>query len=68
MKVDTKGNLYCTGPGGVWIFSQDGKHLGTIQPTEKPANCGWGGNDGRTLFMTARTGLYSIKLNIPGIK
>jgi len=68
MKVDTKGNLYCTGPGGVWIFSQDGKHLGTIQPTEKPANCGWGGNDGRTLFMTARTGLYSIRLNIPGVR
>lgn len=68
MKVDTKGNLYCTGPGGVWIFSPDGKHLGTIQPTEKPANCGWGGTDGRTLFMTARTGLYSIRLSIPGVR
>jgi len=68
MKVDTKGNLYCTGPGGVWIFSADGKHLGTIQPPEVPANVGWGDADGKTLYMTARTGLYRIKLSIAGIR
>ncbi len=68
MKVDSKGNLYCTGPGGVWIFSPQGKHLGTIQPPEVPANCGWGDSDGKTLYMTARTGLYRIKLNIVGIR
>jgi gluconolactonase len=68
MKVDVKGNLYCTGPGGVWIFSPDGKHLGTIQPPEVPANCAWGDADGKTLYMTARTGLYRIKLGIAGIR
>ena len=68
MKIDKNGNLYCTGPGGVWIFSPAGKHLGTIQPPETPANCHWGDKDGKTLYMTARTGLYRIKLNATGIR
>ncbi len=68
MKVDVKGNLYCTGPGGVWVFSPEGKHLGTIQPPETPANCAFGDADGQTLYITARTGLYRIKLSIPGIR
>jgi gluconolactonase len=67
MKVDTKGNVYCTGPGGVWIFSPHGKHLGTIQPPEVPANCAFGDKDGKTLYITARTGLYRIRLNVAGI-
>lgn len=62
MKVDRKGNLFVTGPGGIWIFSPDGKALGRIKPAEVPANCGFGGKDGKTLFMTARTGLYSVKV------
>jgi gluconolactonase len=65
MKVDAKGNLYCAGPGGVWVFSPDGKHLGTIKPPETPANCNWG-DDGKTLYITARTGLYRIKLATQG--
>ena len=65
LKVDQQGNVYATGPGGVWIFAPDGKHLGTIKPTEVPANCGWG-DDGKTLYMTARTGLYRIKLAAAG--
>jgi gluconolactonase len=68
MKVDTRGNLYCTGPGGVWVFSPQGKHLGTIAPPETPANCAWGDADGKTLYITARTGLYRVKLNIEGIR
>jgi gluconolactonase len=68
LKVDQKGNVYATGPGGVWIFAPDGKHLGTIQPPEVPANCAFGDADGKTLYMTARTGLYRIKLNIAGIR
>jgi gluconolactonase len=68
MKVDQKGNLYCTGPGGIWIFSPAGKHLGTIQPPETPANLAWGDADGKTLYITARTGLYRIVLQIPGIR
>ncbi len=65
LKLDTAGNLYCTGPGGVWIFSSAGAHLGTIQPSEVPANVAWG-DDGHTLYMTARTGLYRIKLLAQG--
>ncbi len=65
MKVDSLGNVYGTGPGGVWVFSPDGKHLGTIKPPETPANCGWG-DDGKTLYITARTGLYRIKLAVAG--
>jgi gluconolactonase len=67
LKVDSAGNVYATGPGGVWVFSPDGKHLGTIKPAEVPANCGWG-DDGKSLYMTARTGLYRIKLAAAGQK
>ncbi len=68
MKVDQKGNVYATGPGGVWIFSPSGKHLGTIKPPEVPANCNWGDADGKTLYMTARTGVYRVRLKIPGVR
>jgi gluconolactonase len=66
LKVDTKGNVFATGPGGVWVFSSSGKHLGTIKPAEVPANCAWG-DDGKSLYMTARTGLYRIRLNTSGV-
>ncbi len=65
MKVDAKGNVYATGPGGIWVFSPAGKHLGTIKPPETPANCNWG-DDGKSLYITARTGLYRIRLLVPG--
>jgi gluconolactonase len=68
LKVDTQGNIYATGPGGVWVFAPDGKHLGTIKPAEVPANCHWGDADGKTLYMAARTGFYRVRLNIPGIR
>jgi gluconolactonase len=68
MKVDQRGNVYATGPGGVWIFSPSGKHLGTIKPPEVPANCNWGDADGKTLYMTARTGVYRVRLKIPGVR
>lgn len=67
MKVDERGNLYCTGPGGVWIFAPDGKHLGTIVLPETPANVGWGGADGKTLFITARTSVYRIQMQVRGV-
>jgi gluconolactonase len=60
LKVDARGNVYTTGPGGVWVLSSEGKHLGTIAPPEVPANCGWG-EDGKTLYMTAATGIYRIR-------
>lgn len=68
LKVDKLGNIWATGPGGVWIFSPEGKHLGTVAPTEVPANCHWGGEDGKTLYMTARKGLYRITTNVEGIR
>ena len=68
MKLDTKGNLYCTGPGGIWVFSPQGKHRGTIHPPEIPANLHWGDADAMTLYITARTGLYRVKLNVKGIR
>lgn len=67
MKVDTSGNLYVTGAGGVWVISPGAEHLGTIVFPELPANVAFGGGDYRTLFVTARTGLYSVRVNIAGI-
>ena len=65
MKVDLAGNVFATGPGGIWVLSPDGNHLGTISPTEAPANLAWG-DDGRTLYITARTGIYRIRLTTEG--
>src|SRR6185503_18743011 len=66
VKVDLRGNVYVSGPGGLWILSPEGKHLGTIVGPEHRHNLAWGDDDGRTLFVTAQTGLYRIRLNIPG--
>ncbi len=66
MAIDSNGNLFATGPGGVWVIAPDGTHLGSIQPDEPPANAGWG-DDGNTLYMTGRTGLYRITLNTGGV-
>ncbi len=66
MKIDLKGNIYSAGPGGVWIFSPQGKHLGTIRLPERMGNVAWGGPGYRTLYMCADTSIYSIRLRIPG--
>ena len=68
LKVDELGNLYVSGPGGLWILSPEGRHLGTLHMPELPANFAWGDEDGRTLYLTARTGLYRLKLKVPGIR
>jgi gluconolactonase len=68
VKVDVLGNLYVSGPGGLWILSPEGRHLGTIIGPEHPHNLAWGGEDGRTLYLTAQTGLYRVRLNIPGLR
>ena len=67
MKVDQRGNLYSAGPGGVWIFSPSGKHLGTILFPEKVANVAWGGPDYKTLYVAASSSIYRISLEIPGV-
>jgi gluconolactonase len=68
MKVDKQGNIYAAGPGGVWVITPEGKHLGTIRPPENPANLAWGDADAKTLYFTAVTGLYRLRVNIPGIR
>jgi gluconolactonase len=67
LRVDTKGNLYETGPGGVWIISPDGKHIGTIRAPEQATNVGFGDPDKKTLYIAARTGIYKIRILTPGI-
>jgi gluconolactonase len=67
MKVDVRGNVYCTGPGGVWVFSPGGKLLGKIVTPEVPANVGWGDKDHKTLYITAQTGLYRARCRIAGV-
>lgn len=67
MKVDVEGNVYCTGPGGVWIISPAGAVLGRILTPEVAANVGWGDGDWRTLYITARTSVYRLRMTIPGI-
>jgi len=68
LKVDQQGNLYVSGPGGLWIISPAGKHLGTIIAPKHPHNFTWGDDDGKTLYMTARSTLYRMRLNIPGVR
>lgn len=68
MKVDRQGNLYVSGPGGVWILSAAGKHLGTIIAPKHPHNMAWGDDDGKTLYLCAQSALYRIHLNIEGIR
>lgn len=67
MKVDVEGNVYCTGPGGVWVIDQSGKHLGTILTGAQTTNVGWGGEDWKTLFITTFEFLARIQLKIAGI-
>jgi gluconolactonase len=62
VEVDRAGNLFVSGPGGVWVLSPEGQHLGTLVAPELPANMAWGDADGRTLYLTARTGLYRLRL------
>jgi gluconolactonase len=68
MKIDRNGNIYAAGPGGVWVLTPDGKHLGTIRPPENPANLAWGDADAKTLYFTAVTGLYRLRVNVAGIR
>ena len=66
MKVDVEGRVYCTGPDGCWVFEPSGELLGIIRLPEYPANCGWGGDDNRTMFFTANTSVYSLRMTTPG--
>jgi gluconolactonase len=68
MKLDVEGRIYCTGARGVWVFDCSGSHLGTILTPEKASNCAWGGDDWQTLFVTAQTSVYRLRMKVPGQK
>ena len=68
MKVDSQGRVYCTGSEGCWVFDSSGNHLGIIRLPEIPANCAWGGPDHRTMFFTARTSVYTMRMTTPGTR
>jgi gluconolactonase len=68
MKVDQHGNIYSTGPGGIWIFSPELKHIGTIDVPERCGNLAFGGADGKTLYIMASNNVYRIQLKIAGIR
>jgi gluconolactonase len=67
IRVDSKGNIYSTGPGGVWIISSEGKHLGTIQTSKIVANLTFGEPDWKTLYMAAESTIYKIRVTTPGL-
>jgi sugar lactone lactonase YvrE len=67
VKVDSEGNVYVTGEGGVWVLNSEGRRLGIITVPELPANLCWGDEDWKTLYITARTSLYKVRLNVAGI-
>lgn len=66
VKVDQKGHVYASGPGGLWILDATGKHLGTLRFPEHPHNMAWGDTDRRTLYLAAQTGIYRLRLNVAG--
>lgn len=66
MKVDSAGNLYCCGSGGIHVFSPGGKRLGVIRTDEVAANFTWGGTDKTELFITATHSVYRLRVKIPG--
>ncbi len=66
MKVDSEGNLYVTGPGGIHVFGPDASCLGVIYTPQGCANFCWGEEDLRSLFVTAGTSLYRLRVNVPG--
>jgi gluconolactonase len=66
MKVDKNGNLFVTGPKGIWVWDAKGNHLGTIVMPEQPANLNWGDKDYRTLYVTATTSVYRLEMKTQG--
>jgi len=69
IKVDQKGDVYTTGPGGVWIISPEGSHLGTIRmPEGGVTNLAFGDADAKTIYFTLRRNLARIRVNVPGVR
>ena len=68
IKVDREGHLYICGPGGIWVISSEGVRLGLLKLPEDPHNLAWGDADGRTLYITALSSVYRMRLNVPGMR
>ena len=66
VKVDVEGRVYCTGPGGIWVIDSDGNMSGVIRFPEPAVNMAWGGSDNRTMYVTAQTSVYSIRMRTKG--
>lgn len=66
LKVDMLGRVYCTGPGGIWVFTPLGERIGTIRFPEQAVNFAFGGEDLRTLFCCAHTSVYTLRVKVPG--
>ena len=66
MKLDERGNVYVTGPGGIWVISPSGANIGTIQIPETVGNLNWGGSDWRTLYICASTSVYALDMAVAG--
>jgi gluconolactonase len=66
MRVDKSGNLYVTGPKGIWVWDSEGHHLGTIEMPEQPANLNWGDSDYGTLYIAATTSVYKLRTKARG--
>jgi gluconolactonase len=66
LKVDAEGRVWCTGPGGISVFEPDGTRIGVVAVPEVAANLAFGGNDLRTLLITAQTSVYSLRTEVPG--
>jgi gluconolactonase len=66
LKVDEQGNVYCTGPGGIWVLSPDAEPLGLIRVPEPPSNLNWAGHDWATLYITARSSVYCLRMRAAG--
>jgi len=67
MKVDVEGNIYCTGPGGVWVYRPGGELVGIVIGPQRPANLAFGAGDRKTLYLTSRTSLYMLRTRIEGL-
>ncbi len=68
MRIDIQGNVWTSGPGGIWVFNKNGVLLGRIMVPQITANCAWGDDDGKTLYITASTSVYRIRTNVEGIR
>jgi gluconolactonase len=66
MKIDEHGNVYVTGPAGIWVFSPEGEHLGTIEVPESTGNLNWGDDEWRSLFIPASTSVYRVRMKVGG--